>query len=170
MVKKEKLFDTYLYLVKCIIHDLGFQNCVVGLEYEDVYQVGCIALWQATEKYNGTVPFPSFARKVIQNALINNYKKWHLKINCVEMTEDIADVQDRFDITKIDVDHILRAKWKTSKGVKRKGIYALGMRLNGYTNKDIAYIWKVSNHYIGSCISYAVKSLQEDVRIEEFVA
>ena len=49
--KEQDLILTHLTLVESLIYQVGYQKGVVGMEFEDLYQIGCIALCKAAAHY-----------------------------------------------------------------------------------------------------------------------
>ena len=70
MPDQQKLVEEHLYLVeiavKKYIHAFGRTP---GIEWDDLYQSGCLALCNAAHCYNPDFPFPPYASKAIRNAL-----------------------------------------------------------------------------------------------------
>ena len=74
----EKLFEQHLNCVHWVIHNFIHANeSVCGLEYDDLYQEGCIALWRAAETFDEDqgVQFHSYAISVIRNHLLDYCRK-----------------------------------------------------------------------------------------------
>ena len=54
MNKQDKLIEDHLNCVHWVIRSFIHVNpAVCGLEYDDLYQEGCIALWRASETFDG---------------------------------------------------------------------------------------------------------------------
>ena len=70
MPDQQKLVEEHLYLVeiavKQYVHAFGRTP---GIEWDDLYQTGCLALCNAAHCYNPEFPFPPYASKAIRNAL-----------------------------------------------------------------------------------------------------
>ena len=72
------LMEEHLNCVHWVIHSfIHVSPDVCGLEYDDLYQEGCIALWQAAETYNEQLgaQFHSYAISVIHNHLLDYCRK-----------------------------------------------------------------------------------------------
>ena len=78
MNKRDKLIEDHLNCVHWVIRSFIHVNpAVCGLEYDDLYQEGCIALWRASETFDGQqgAQFHSFAISVIRNHLVDYCRK-----------------------------------------------------------------------------------------------
>ena len=78
MNKRDKLIEDHLNCVHWVIRSFIHVNpAVCGLEYDDLYQEGCIALWRASKTFDGQqgAQFHSFAISVIRNHLVDYCRK-----------------------------------------------------------------------------------------------
>ena len=78
MNKRDKLIEDHLNYVHWVIRSFIHVNpAVCGLEYDDLYQEGCIALWRASKTFDGQqgAQFHSFAISVIRNHLVDYCRK-----------------------------------------------------------------------------------------------
>ena len=74
--KQQEMVEQHLDLVSIIIHKyIRTNEQVRGLEYEDLYQYGCLALCKAAYHFDGRVKFATFAGTVIRNALLDECRK-----------------------------------------------------------------------------------------------
>ena len=74
--EQQKMVEQHLDLVSIIIRKyISVNEQVRGLEYEDLYQYGCLALCKAAYLYDGRVKFETFAGTVIRNALLDECRK-----------------------------------------------------------------------------------------------
>lgn len=74
--EQQELVEQHLDLVSIIIRKyIRTNEQVRGLEYEDLYQCGCLALCKAAFHYDGRVKFETFAGTVIRNALLDECRK-----------------------------------------------------------------------------------------------
>ena len=74
----EALIEQHLNCVHWVIRSfIGVNEGVCGLEYDDLYQEGCIALWQAAESFDEQrgAQFHSYAISVIRNHLLDYCRK-----------------------------------------------------------------------------------------------
>ena len=78
MNRRDQLIQEHLNCVHGVIHSSIHVNPnVCGLEYDDLYQEGCIALWRAAETFDERqgVQFRSYAFPVIRNHLLDYCRK-----------------------------------------------------------------------------------------------
>ena len=74
--EQQELVEQHLDLVSIIIRKyIRTNEQVRGLEYEDLYQYGCLALCKAAFHYDGRVKFETFAGTVIRNELLDECRK-----------------------------------------------------------------------------------------------
>ena len=163
------------WLLKIQIHP---QAGVEGLGYDDLFQVGCVALCEAALSYdiNKKVKFGTYAQTVVARKLIDwcrkmSYRKNHqcYLMEKIVASEDqtyadlLANTEDDFSLLNDDSIFLLlqEAKGRYS-GIARKGIEALELKLKGYTGTEIASIYQVKPNLVGAWISRAQKYLRED--------
>ena len=78
MNRQDHLMEEHLNCVHWVIHSfIHVSPSVCGLEYDDLYQEGCIALWRAAETYDEQLgaQFHSYAISVIRNHLLDYCRK-----------------------------------------------------------------------------------------------
>ena len=149
-------------------------NNVYGLEYDDLFQEGCLFLCDAAMKYDEkrNCEFKFFAYKVILNGLISYCKKINKKtkhkflyIEKIKKSSEIVLDDDIFlqeKIFEIDVLIFLENIKKQYTGTVELGIDAMILKIQGFTNADIAKLYNVKPNLIGARISRALKKLQEN--------
>ena len=74
MNNRDQLIETHLNCVRWTISRfISVNEGVCGLEYDDLYQEGCIALWRAAETFDEQqgAQFHSYAISVIRNHLLD---------------------------------------------------------------------------------------------------
>lgn len=96
--KRNKLVESHLYMVDILIRKyLG-----KGVDYDDLYQVGALALVQAVERFDPEkgFEFSSFATPTILGEIKKYFrdKQWSLKVprRLKEMSSKIQEVRDDF--------------------------------------------------------------------------
>ena len=78
MNRQDHLMEEHLNCVHWVIHSfIHVSPSVCGLEYDDLYQEGCIALWRTAETYDEQLgaQFHSYAISVIRNYLLDYCRK-----------------------------------------------------------------------------------------------
>jgi len=166
----EQNFDIVRNAIKYVI--IVNKN-IVGLEYDDLFQEGCIGLLHAARTFDSSrSKFTTYAPKVVRNKLIS-YCRRNIKYQTAFMpsidddTKFIqyrSDSSDDFDIlmARNDILDLLEAvKRNCTAGVAR-GIDILELRVKGFTNKEIAELYDVSPNYISVWLARAKKYLLRD--------
>lgn len=160
------VIDTVIY--KRII----FNNSVFGLEYDDLYQEGCMLICKAAQKYkpNKNCSFKSYAYKVILNGLISHCRriKRQSEINLIYTekakkelaTKETADNILQDTIIELDIISFLEDIKTQYSGTARLGIEALAWKVKGFTGAEIAKIYNVKSNNVGAWISRALKKLR----------
>lgn len=74
--EQQEMVEQHLDLVSIILRKyISTNEQIRGLEYDDLYQCGCLALCKAAYHYDGRVKFETFAGTVIRNALLDECRK-----------------------------------------------------------------------------------------------
>jgi len=176
--EQQELVEQHLDLVSIIIRKyIRTNERVRGLEYEDLYQYGCLALCKAAYHYDGRVKFETFAGTVIRNALLDECRKAnavytkHLSYDAsinpdddgdtfARILGDTSDIND--SIFSEELMSIVQTAKKTHKGAVLKGIEAIELRIKGYTGAEIARMYGVKNNNVTSWISKAASVLRNE--------
>ena len=179
---QQELVEQHLDLVSIIIRKyISTNEQIRGLEYEDLYQYGCLALCKAAFHYDGRVKFETFAGTVIRNALLDECRK--AKVNYSRslsydasvdpddddgdtfagMLGDTSDMTDR--LFSEELMSIVQTAKKTHKGAVLKGIEAIELQIKGYSGAEIAQMYEVKNNNVTSWISKARTVLMQECQI-----
>jgi len=149
-----RLVTDNINLIHSVIHRHNFETSLkYCMDYDDLFQIGSMALLRAAETYNGELArFSTYAYKAIRNSLLDEcrrYNKEHRKViiswdsnNRYETMPAASDIVDQFNISE---KHIMRliseAKGRYS-GVTLKGIEALMLRANWVPcSRDSGNLW-----------------------------
>lgn len=177
--EQQSLVVQNLAVVHWVIHDYIHVNpFVFGLEYDDLFQEGCIWLCKAAIAYqkDGAAQFPTYAKRVIQNGLLSYCGKLceKNKVNCRlilgehgELAADgemLPTVTNEFDaqLSLIETLSLLEASKQDYDGVARLGIEALALKIQGMRITDIAKLYRVPPSHVGAWISRSVTKLRSD--------
>ena len=176
MSTRVQLFEDHLNCVHWSIRRfISTHEGVCGLEYDDLYQEGCIALWSAAGSFEEGkgIPFHSYAIPVIRNHLIDYCR--HIQSRTVptvpleacdtEMARRNA-VEPPGD-SSLFVEQVLAYGKHTYSGVARLGVEALELKIAGYSGADIAELYGVPSNHVGAWISRAAKKLKRDFSLVE---
>lgn len=177
--EQQKMVEQHLDLVSIIIRKyISVNEQVRGLEYDDLYQYGCLALCKAAYLYDGRVKFETFAGTVIRNALLDECRKamanysrslsYDASVDSDDDDEDtfagmLGDTSDMNDqLFCEELMSIVQTAKKTHKGAVLKGIEAIELQIKGYTGAEIAEMYGVKNNNVTSWISKARGVLRKE--------
>jgi len=173
--KHHQLIEEHLDCVHWTIHRfISVNENVCGLEYDDLYQEGCVALCRAAETFDEQkgIQFHSYAISVIRNHLVDYCRCIQnrtaptvtLEAGDTELSRRSAVSPDNGDLF---VEQVLDYGKRTYSGVARLGVEALELKIAGYSGADIADLYGVKPNHVGAWISRAVKKLKKDVFLVE---
>lgn len=157
---------------KVIFSRIIFDNSVFGLEYDDLYQEGCIFLCKAAQKFKAdkNCAFQSYAYTVILNGLISHCRRLKKQsegnIKFLEKTKrelvefETKGITMQNDIIELEILSFLENIKMQYSGTTRLGIEALAWKVKGFTGTEIAKIYNVKPNNIGAWISRALKKLR----------
>ena len=175
--EQQKLVEANLHLVNWVIYEsISLNNHVTGLEFDDVYQEGCICLCHAAATYiSKQAQFDTYAKKVIRNGLISYCRKinWEqLHTTRLSIDEDgnlifreseyASDDEFAKRIATFEMLDFLHAQAKRKKGIARLGIEAFAMKVTGASLAEIATQFHAPVNHIGAWISRAVSILRKN--------
>lgn len=171
MQELEKLVSDTMPLVDIIIKT-KIQLNNVDISYDDLYQVGCIALIQAAQKYNPSynVQFKTFASKVIYHKLIDECRKQNIYIkhcnNYISITTSDENLCYTMQSSQDDIEaealKILEKAVSCTKGNVQLGMKIIRYRIIGYSNQEIADKMGIKMSTLYAAISQARKKLRTD--------
>ena len=151
-----------------IANHIPKSNC--HMEYDDLFQEGCVALCHAAASYHGSTSFKTYAITVIRNHLIDCCRKqtsWRKYISEQSLDDPDASLPapvctDHAHFSNVDTSAVLTACKKHYRGVAKLGIDALVLKAKGFDCKDIAALYHTSSNNVGAWISRAAKRLRSD--------
>ncbi len=166
MNRRNQRIEEHLNCVHWVIHNfIRVNESVCGLEYDDLYQEGCIALCRAAESFDeqrGT-QFHSYAISVIHHHLLDYCRKIQSRTAPVVPLEAWNSEAAWDDNSGLYVEQVLEYGKRTYSGVARLGVEALELKIAGYSGTDIARLYGVQPNYVGAWISRASEKLKKDV-------
>jgi len=182
-VSREDLITENLDIVKwSIYNNIQVNEHVQGLGYDDLYQVGCLALCEATRSYDESTKFQTYAQVFVRNRLIDHcrrIKRFQDKTCYLENQIDETEGTEYFNLMSApadepeeqlyadEINNLLQNVKQKYSGVTLKGIEAIELKIKGYSGVEIAVLYKVKPNLLGAWISKARKKLKED---EDFMA
>ena len=168
----EALIEQHLNCVHWVIRSfIGVNEGVCGLEYDDLYQEGCIALWQAAESFDEQrgAQFHSYAISVIRNHLLDYCRKIQSRSAPLVSLDDWDAETARKGAAAWEVDsslyveQVLEYGKRTYSGVAKLGVEALELKIAGYSGTDIAELYGVNPNHVGAWITRAAQKLKKDM-------
>lgn len=176
MNRRDKLIEEHLNCVHWVIHRFIRVNPgICGLEYDDLYQEGCIALWQAAEAFDEQqgAQFHSYAISVIRNHLLDYCRSIQSQTVPVAPLEDWDAATSRKGAalweadSRLFVEQVLEYGKRAYSGVARLGVEALELKIAGYSGTDIARLYGVRPNHVGAWIARASQKLKKDMFLVE---
>lgn len=177
--QREQVEQNLVLVSKTISLFITTHTDITGMEYDDLYQTGCLALCAAVQSYCPTknTSLTTYATTVIRNRLYD-YCRHINRIQSRILYLDTAlrnDGNDSFlnsmetrppeDITSDRLLPLLltiKGEWK---GIAAKGIDALLLKTSGYSGNEIARMYRVKPNHVSAWISRANKRLRQEPRI-----
>jgi RNA polymerase sigma factor, sigma-70 family len=177
---QRRLAEQNLNIVSRVIYrHIIVNETLVGFEYDDLYQEGCIWLCKAAASFQTGkgVPFTAYAEKVVANGLrthcrlMGGKQKWSCCIplysdsdilrSTLEQIPDITYQEDGM-LTDMDVMQLLHRLKRQYTGTARLGIEAIELKVKGYSGKEIAAMYGVKPNLVGAWISRAKQKLRQN--------
>ena len=117
---------------------------------EDLFQIGCIGLCKAAATDKGGC-FSTYAYRLIWNEICTALISATRKASGEQPTElpilEIQGAQEKFAST-LELEDLLERGERTAKGVAKKGIQALRLRLKGYSTREIGACLGAPDNYV----------------------
>lgn len=173
--EQQHMVESNLPLVKKVIHKhIHVLDAIPGLDFDDLFQEGCIWLCKAavTFQKEKDVKFETYAERVVSNGLrsycrltynkqkricsLSDYEEYGLdRLPSPDSLDDDLIQRDIFDIL-----HKLKANYS---GVARLGIEAIEWKIKGLSGAEIAKMYGVKPNAVGAWISRAVQKLKKNI-------
>lgn len=173
--KQIALVEDNISVIKTVICSrIIIDKNIFGMEYDDLYQEGCLLLCNAALMYDESrgSSFGSFAYIVILNGLISYCKKVeNNRKNRAEYIESLKRQPESFSLQNsipyermvetniIDFLDNIKAQYS---GTVRLGIEALSLKVKGLSGGEIARLYGVKTNLVGAWISRALKKLKQN--------
>jgi len=171
MNRREQLIEEHLNCVRWTISRfISVNETVCGLEYDDLYQEGCIALWRAAETFDEQqgAQFHSYAISVIRNHLLDHCRRIQsLAVPTISLEKwDVEMAQSGMAAwdgdSSLFVEQVLDYGKHAYSGVARLGVEALELKIKGLDGAEIARLYQTTPNNVGAWISRAAKKLKKD--------
>lgn len=149
------------------------------LTYDDFYAIGCEAICRAAMRYQpDTGEFAPFACRYIYNAIVDHCRAMNYRAQrTVDAGSDEgAALFEKLSQTTVDFEAAvtddtamaaLRACKEEYRGVARKGVEAIELKLQGYETSEIAEFYGTTINNVNAWISRARSKLRNDSRLLE---
>lgn len=174
--EQQKLVEENLDLPDILLRTKIHPNETIrGMEFEELYQCGCLALCRAAATYDHSTQFRTYASRVVYNAMIDqcrtaqkhygNTLSYDAVVGDEEDSHSIfLQASDAVDDTVLagELTKLLDEAKKTYKGAVLKGIEAIELQLKGYSGAEIARMYGVKNNNVTSWISKARAALGKE--------
>ena len=178
---RQILAEHHLPLVRwAVLTYFSYNESVVGLELDDLFQEGCAALCHAAATYRtGKTAFSTYAVKVIRNHLTSYCRNISATLKNLPTCSMEAEMREEAQsgnenelendsISRLCASAILQNRKAIYKGAARLGIEALELKvLEGYGVTDIAHMYGTKPNLVGAWISKAAKLMREDLTSSE---
>ena len=177
---QRRLAEQNLNIVSRAIYRYIIVNeTLVGFEFDDIYQEGCIWLCKAAASFRPEmgVPFSAYAEKVVANGLrtycrlmgsgkkrgrcISLYTDSNIMRQVLEQIPD-SMYQEEEILAEMDAIQLLHRMKQEYSGTIRLGIEAIELKIKGYSGKEIAAMYGVKPNLVGAWISRAKQKLRQN--------
>lgn len=180
MTEQERaLVEDHMGLVETVLQKhITARPDVPGMEHDDLFQVGSLALCLAAQRYDGRCSFSTFAYVVVKNALIDHCRNAMGKrvilvpaekitedgefVNLLESAPDPQNTVNTAEARKLF--RALQDAKQRYRGIARKGVQAIEMQMFGYSTKEIAALYGVRTNVVAAWVCRARKMLCKDIQ------
>lgn len=173
--QQRKLVEDNLAVVDRVIRQyIHINPSVYGLNYDDLFQEGCICLCHAAFTFDDSKSsFSTYAKKVVLTGLFSycRYTSMHerrfLALEQIEQNDYPGQVVlpkmvYTDDHTGLELLDLLEASKYNYSGSARKGIEALALRVQGQSLSQISARYGTDSRNVGAWISRAASKLRSD--------
>lgn len=175
--EQQKLVESHLPLVHWIIRDaVSVNESVLGVEYDDLYQEGCLWLCHAAASYcPGLAKFPTYAKTVVRNGLLSYCRQMYAKQrNLIHLESDKngdflerhipAYQTDSFSARTgtLETLELLSSSSRDYTGIAKLGAEALSLKIQGHGISEIAAKYHAPPSHVGAWISRTAQKLRNN--------
>lgn len=177
LLQEKQLVEQNLDLIpKAIACFITTHRNIPGMEYDDLYQTGCLALCDAARSYHPEkkARFDTYAMVVIRNRLydycrhINHVQSHTLYLDAslpdqkdVHFVDCVASSLPDMDASE-PISSLLLTIGEGYGGIAAKGVKALLLKTYGYSGKEIARLYHVNPNHVAAWVSRAVRKLRQE--------
>jgi len=175
--EQTEFIEKNMKLVHYVINTyFSVRSSNLGLEYDDLFQVGCIGLMKAAEKYDKEkgYKFNTFADRVIKNNIIDylrSSKRQYVAPVEKQLLEQIAQDDNISNcLDKKELLALLESVKEDYTGDKRKGIEVIEFLILGYDIKKVSEIYNTTTKNISKWRYLAKKELVKNEKIKLYLS
>lgn len=167
---QQKKVEENMGLVSKVIRDRVHGVDQIGIfSYDDLFQFGCIGLCEAVQTDRpGRGAFSTYAYRLIYNEIMSRLDYATLrrqrelttdpsKLPCITLNDDLEQTEACQDLLAL----LDRAE-QTAAGVTAKGIQAIRLLAQGYSNREIGDLYGASANNVTAWVAKARKQLLKD--------
>ena len=181
-LEQKDLVVQNLNLVNEVIYYRVKRNpCDPDHDLEDLQQIGRLGLCLAAQGYDGVRPFRAYAREVIWHQLLHHFKDLRRSPKTLSMENENAGglsfsefLPDNTNVAYEAENRMnregLKALEERYQGTVRKGIQAMGLKLDGLSGSEIAKLYHVKPNHVSAWISRAQQRLLQDQTLLKLVS
>lgn len=182
----QALVEKNLYLVTKVIRGLSISNSSIPeMNADELYQIGCLALCKAAIHFDEKRPFEPYAKTVIRNALLDQYRlamRYHQRTCSIyDSTPDTDEIpmetllrsrtgNPESEVLEAETAAYLRMLEGQATGIMSKGIATILLTAKGYNSTDIAQHFGVQPNHIRAWKSKAAAKLRSDKQIHALLS
>lgn len=181
---QKEIVSGHLHLVPQVIKSKIKKNeSIYGLGYEDLMQEGYLLLCHAACSYDPKFGiFEPYAKKVIYNGLISHCRKvYQYESRFTSLITDengypLPCLNDRTEtdtfaqrVEMVEMIDLLSFYAQQYRGITRKGIEALLLKLQGKRISEIASAFQIPPSHVGAWISRAKSVLRSNTEFKQTI-
>lgn len=147
--EQQRKAEENMGLVGKVIADKVHGTYFGGYTREDLFQIGCIGLCKAAATDKGGC-FSTYAYRLIWNEICTALIQTTRRSAEQPMELPVLEIQGangEFTST-LELEDLLERGERTAKGVSKKGIQALRLRLKGYSTREIGACLGAPDNYV----------------------
>lgn len=144
------------------------------LEWDDLYQTGCLALCKAALLHDNSKPFGPYAARSIRNALFDYCGKSLRYRQPLCMMDQLPEVpvydESSFSFCDKDLTAFIKAQGSCTTGVIQKGLISLLKKSEGYTSTELSKEFGTTPNSVRAWMSLAAKKLRQEPELYKLLA
>lgn len=176
--EQQLLVEMNINLVHYVIKRGGIRYKSYNIEYDDLFQIGCLGLIKAAGTYNPEfgAAFSTYAYIVIRNEIVVELVKLNKIPDSIDFsTTEITDLKAETEegaISNVFGDELMRVVQKAydeASEAKKRYIDVLLLRVQGFRNTEIAQMVNWKPEYVSKATARAKKYLRNYLETERLL-